>query len=257
MKRTAFLLYGVMVYALFQAAFLYLIGFVGNILVPTSIGGPLEVPLWQAIITNIGLVLLFAVQHSIMARLWFKRWWTQYVPEPIERSTFCLFTVIVLGILYLFWQPMGSTLWNIENGLITGMLWAIFALGWTIVLLSTFMINHFDLFGLRQVWLYFQKKPYTHLKFKVPLFYKYVRHPLYFGIILAFWAAPTMSAGRFFFAVLFTLYILKGIQLEEKDLVTFFGDRYRKYAKRVPMIIPTFRRKKDSQPTFETIIKGN
>ena len=257
MKRTAFLLYGIIVYFLFNAAFLYLIGFIANLYVPKGIDGPLQVPLWQAIATNIGLVLVFALQHSIMARIWFKKWWTRFVPGPIERSTYVLFTVFALVLLFAFWQPMGGTLWTIENGLVTGILWAVFALGWTIVLVSTFLINHFDLFGMRQVWLYFQKKPYTYLKFTVPFLYKYVRHPLYLGLVLAFWSAPTMSTGRFFFAVLFTLYIFKGIRLEEKDLITHFGERYRKYARKVPMIIPLLGKKKESQPSFDTIIKGN
>jgi protein-S-isoprenylcysteine O-methyltransferase Ste14 len=258
MKRFAFLLYGVIVYTGFFAAFLYLIGFVGNIIVPKGIDGPLAMPLWQALSINFGLVLLFAVQHSIMARGWFKKWWTKFVPEPIERSTYVLFTVIALVLLFVFWQPMGGEIWSIENGLIVGILWALFVLGWTILLVSTFLINHFDLFGLRQVWLNFRQKPYTHLKFRTPFFYKWIRHPLYFGFILAFWSAPEMSSNRFVLSILFTLYILKAIQWEEKDLITHFGETYKKYASRVPKILPTFSNKEISQqPTYETYIKGN
>lgn len=257
MKRLTFFLYGVIVYTLFFATFLYLIGFIGNLLVPKGIDGPLEVPFWQALLTNLLLVAIFSIQHSIMARSWFKKWWTRYIPEPIERSTYVLFTVIALVLLFVFWQPMGGTIWSVENGLITGTLWALFALGWTILLVSTFLINHFDLFGLRQVWLYLLNKPYTNLKFSTPLFYKWVRHPLYFGFILAFWSAPEMSVARLFLSVVFTLYILKAIRWEENDLLSHFGESYRKYAGKVPMIFPSFMSKKEEKPAFETFIKGN
>ena len=257
MKRIAFFLYGVIVYLLFFATFLYLIGFVGNLLVPKSIDGPLEVTLFQAILINTSLIAIFVIQHSVMARGWFKRWWTKIVPEPIERTTYVLFTVLALVLLYAFWEPMGGTVWSIENGVVVGALWALFALGWTILLISTFLINHFDLFGLRQVWLYLLNKPYTHLKFQTPLFYKWIRHPLYFGFILAFWAAPIMSVTRLFLSIAFTLYILKAIQWEEKDLISHFGDTYKKYAKRVPMIMPSFAKSSEDQPTLETYIKGN
>ncbi|MCB9336574.1 MAG: isoprenylcysteine carboxylmethyltransferase family protein [Lewinellaceae bacterium] len=254
MKRFAVLLYGVISYALFFATFLYLIGFVGNLLVPTSLDGPLEVPLWQAMLTNILLILLFGVQHSIMARQWFKKWWTKYVPQSIERSTFVLFTVSVLTTLFAFWQPMGGEVWVIENGFLSGALMAVFALGWVIALISTFMINHFDLFGLRQVWFYFRGKPYEPLRFRIPLFYKWVRHPLYVGFMLSFWAAPTMSFSRLFFALGLTIYILRAIRLEERDLIEHFGEKYRQYAERVPMLLP-FGKKKRS-PAYETLMKG-
>lgn len=258
MKRFAFLLYGVLVYTAFFATFLYLIGFVGNIFVPKGIDGPLQLPLWQALIINAGLILLFALQHSTMARPWFKKWWVKFIPEPIERSTFVLFTVIVLVTLFFFWQPMGGQLWAFEDGMLAGILWALFALGWTILLVSTFLINHFDLFGLRQVWLNFNKKPYTHLKFRTPFFYKWVRHPLYLGFILAFWSAPVMSCNRFVLATLLTLYILKAIQWEEKDLVAHFGETYKKYISKVPKILPSFSTKSTpTPPTYETYIKGN
>ena len=233
-----------------------IIGFVGNLLVPKAIDGALEVPMWQAILTNLGLIVLFGIQHSVMARPWFKEWWTKYVPKPMERSTYVLFTVFVLAALFAFWQPLGGVVWAIEDSFLSGALWALFALGWTILLVSTFLINHFDLFGLRQVWLYFRGKEYKHLKFRIPVFYKYMRHPLYFGFLMAFWAAPVMSVSRLFLAIGFTAYVLKAIRWEEKDLLEHFGEKYRQYSERVPMILPSFFKKKRSTPTYETLMKG-
>lgn len=256
MKRFAVLLYGVISYLVFFGTFLYLIGFVGDLLVPKSLDGPLQVSGGLAIITNALLVLLFGLQHSIMARQGFKRWWTKYVPRAIERSTFMLFTCACLITMFTFWQPLGGMVWVVENGFLQGVIWALFALGWVIVLLATFMINHFDLFGLRQTWLYFKGKPYTHLPFNVPLFYRFVRHPLYFGFILAFWSATEMSFTRLFFAGAFTIYILTAIRLEEKDLLVHFGEQYRRYRQMVPMLIPSIFRKKEKEPTYLTIMKG-
>lgn len=238
MKKLLVLLYGIIVYALFFSSFLYLVGFVGNLFVPKSIDGLVTVPLWQAMLTNLGLIALFGLQHSVMARGWFKAWWTKFVPEPIERSTYVLFTVFALVAIFLFWQPMGIVLWSIDEGMFYGILMALFALGWTIVLVSTFMINHFDLFGLRQTWLYFLGKPYEPLKFRIHIFYHYVRHPLYLGILLAFWAAPEMSVARFVLASGMTIYVLMAIQWEEQDLIKEFGQKYKEYKKLVPMLIP-------------------
>ncbi|GJM33712.1 MAG: membrane protein [Saprospiraceae bacterium] len=257
LKRVAVLVYGVMVYFMFFAIFLYLIGFVGNLLVPKSIDGAIEVPLWQAMLTNILLIGLFAVQHSVMARPWFKKWWTQFVPKPIERSTYVLFTVIALVTLFVFWQPMGGTIWTIKDGFTSGVLMALFALGWTLVLVSTFLINHFDLFGLRQVWLYFRGQPYTILHFRVQTLYKYIRHPLYLGFLIAVWATPVMTTAKLFLAVSWSIYILSAIRWEEKDMLSLFGDKYRQYKKSVPMILPSIFGKKPSKPTFETLAKGN
>ncbi len=255
-KRTAFLLYGVFAYALFQVIFLYLIGFTGNILVPKSIDGALEVPLWQALLTNVALIVLFGVQHSVMARTWFKKWWTQYVPEPIERSTYVLFTVIALGILFAFWQPMGGIVWSIKDGFLSGFLMALFGLGWVLVLVSSFLINHFDLFGLRQVWLHFRGQPYQPLHFRVHTLYKLVRHPLYLGLLIGFWATPLMTITHLVLAVGFTLYVLRAIRWEEKDMITTFGDKYRHYRKQVPMILPAlFGKRQKSQPILETVIE--
>lgn len=238
MKKTLFLLYGIVSYLAFFGTILYAIGFTGNLLVPKSIDGIPEVPLWQALLTNTAFLLLFAVQHSTMARPAFKRWWTQYVPKPVERSTFVLLTSVILSTMFAFWQPMGGVVWQIENETAKVVLLALFLLGWAMVFLATFLINHFDLFGLRQVWLYFRGQPYTHLPFRVPFLYKYVRHPLYLGFLIAFWSTPVMTVTHLLFALATTGYILTAIQLEERDLVAHFGQRYRDYRKQVPMILP-------------------
>lgn len=254
MKRFGILLYGVFAYLVFFGTFGYLIAFTGNLFVPKTIDGSLQVPLWQALLTNAALIFLFGAQHSIMARSWFKNWWKRIVPEAMERSTFVLVSSLALVNLFYFWQPIGGVVWQINNPFIVGVLWSLFALGYTLVFVSSMLINHFDLFGLRQVWLNFRGKPYTDLKFQTPFLYKYVRHPLYFGILLAFWAAPTMSFARLFFAVLFTTYTLRAIRWEEKDLISHFGDQYRKYRDRVPMLLPAiFGRKAKPQPVYETI----
>lgn len=238
MKRLLVLLYGVIVYCLFFGTFLYMIGFVENLFVPKSMDGTPQVPLGIALLTNAALLMLFALQHSIMARPAFKRWWTQFVPQSIERSTFVLFTCICLVTMVYFWQPIGGVIWSVENDVLAGALTGVSLLGFGIVLVATFMINHFDLFGLRQVWLYFRGEKYQQVKFRLPFFYRYVRHPLYLGFLIAFWAAPVMTVTHFLFAVLTTGYILTAIQLEERDLITLYGDHYRKYKKWAPMLIP-------------------
>jgi protein-S-isoprenylcysteine O-methyltransferase Ste14 len=238
MKRFLVLLYGVISYAIFFGTFLYAFGFVGNLFVPKSIDGIPKVPLLNAILINASLLLLFALQHSIMARPAFKARWTSFIAEPIERSTYVLFSSLCLLLLVWQWQPMGGFIWSVENQAGKTILTALFVAGWLIVLVSTFMINHFDLFGLRQVWLYFLGKKYEPLQFRTPFFYKYVRHPLYFGWLIAFWATPVMSAAHLLFAILTTGYILVAIQFEEKDLVTHFGSKYVEYKKDLPMIIP-------------------
>lgn len=255
MKRIGILIYGVLCYFAFFGSFLYLIGFTGNLLVPKGIDGELSVPLWQAVLTNVSLIVFFGLQHSIMARAWFKKWWTQFIPQPMERSTYVLFSSLALVVLFYFWQPLGGIIWQVENPVMEGVLWATFGLGYTLVLVSSFLINHFDLFGLRQVWLNFQGKPYTHLKFGTPLLYKFVRHPLYFGILLAFWSAHTMSYTRLLFAVVFTVYALKAIQWEEKDLMRDFGDTYRKYADKVPSLIPRLFPKRSNKPVYDSVAK--
>ena len=236
-------MYGVISYLLFFGTFLYAFGFVGNLFVPKSIDGEPGVPFINAIAINGGLLLVFALQHSIMARPAFKTRWTRIIPEPVERSTYVLFSTLCLLLLIWQWQPMGGVIWNVEQPVAKAILTSLFILGWLIVLLSTFMINHFDLFGLRQVWLYFQGKTYEPLRFRLPLFYKYVRHPLYLGWLIAFWATPVMTVAHLFFALLTTAYILVAIRFEERDLVKVFGEKYRNYIRWVPMIIPGVKKK--------------
>lgn len=247
MLRVIVFLYGLFAYATFLGVFLYCIGFVGNLLVPTSLDGAPVSPLGKALLINAALLTIFALQHSIMARQWFKKLWTKIVPEPIERSTYVLFTNIALAALVWYWQPIGGVVWSVESQLFQTVLWALFAFGWLLVLLSTFMIDHFDLFGMRQVTLYLMKKPYTPLEFKIPWLYKYVRHPLYIGFLFAFWATPTMTMSHLLFAVATTAYILVAVRIEEGDLVKAFGAKYTDYRRRVPMFIPGLGRSGPSQ----------
>jgi protein-S-isoprenylcysteine O-methyltransferase Ste14 len=178
------------------------------------------------------------VQHSVLARQGFKRWWTQIVPKPAERSTYVLFSSLALIALFVFWQPIGGVIWEVKNPVAQSALYGLCALGWVLVLVATFLINHFDLFGLRQAWLHLRGKEYKTLSFVTPGPYQLVRHPIYFGFIIAFWATPTMTAAHLFFALLTTAYILIGIRLEERDLVGFYGSRYREYSDQVPMLLP-------------------
>jgi protein-S-isoprenylcysteine O-methyltransferase Ste14 len=235
--------YGSLAYAMFLATFLYAIGFMGNLLVPKSIDSPPRVPLWQAAIINALLLGLFAVQHSVMARRAFKRGWLRYVPKPAERSTYVLFSVLAMALLFWQWQPMGGVIWSVQHPAGRALLWTLFAGGWLAVLATTFLINHFDLFGLRQVYLYLRGRPYTPIGFVIPGPYRHVRHPLYIGWLIAFWATPTMSAAHLVFALLTTAYILVAIQLEEQDLVSEHGSSYEEYRRRTPMLVPAFVRR--------------
>ena len=237
-KRISVFTYGVICYAIFFGTFLYAIGFVGNFLVPKSMDAAPVSPLGQALAVNLLLLTLFALQHSIMARPAFKRWWTRYVPEPAERSTYVLFSSLALIALFAFWQPLGGVVWNLTDPTARTILHALFALGWGLVLVATFLINHFDLFGLRQVWLYRRGQDYTHLPFKTPGLYSRVRHPLYVGWLFAFWATPTMTVTHLLFALVTTAYILVAIQLEERDLVKAHGRSYEEYRRQVPMLVP-------------------
>jgi protein-S-isoprenylcysteine O-methyltransferase Ste14 len=243
MKRTISLLYGVVCYLIFLGSLLYAIGFVGNLVVPKSIDGDPGVPLLNAILIDASLLLVFALQHSIMARPAFKKWWTKIIPEQLERSTYVLLASLCLLLMMWQWQPIGGVIWSVNNEVVKMVLLFFFLTGWAIVLISTFLINHFDLFGLRQVWLFFRGKPYAHLPFRVPIFYRFVRHPLYLGFLIAFWSTPVMTAAHLLFAVLTTGYILTAIQFEEKDLGTQFGNKYSSYKKQVPMILPLVKRK--------------
>lgn len=245
MNRILTISYGAVCYVVFLASFLYAIGFVGNLVVPRSIDHGIEASLAEALIVNVLLLGLFAVQHSVMARPAFKRWWTRLVPKTIERSTYVLLSSLLLFLLFWQWRTMPAIVWEVAWTPGRIVLWVLFAAGWATVLCSTFMINHFDLFGLRQVYLAWREKPYTDLEFRTSLLYRVVRHPLMLGFIIAFWATPTMTAGHLLFAVATTGYILIAIQLEEHDLNAALGDRYRDYRGRVPMLVPGFHRRGD------------
>ncbi|NII25253.1 isoprenylcysteine carboxylmethyltransferase family protein [Pseudoflavitalea sp. X16] len=241
MKKVLFLLYGIICYCIFFGTILYAIGFVGNLFVPKSIDSAPQTSLLSAVLINASLLLLFALQHSMMARPAFKHRWTMIIPEPLERSTYVLLASLCLIFLMWQWQPMGGIVWKVENPAFKAILSIAYLSGWSIVFTSTFLINHFDLFGLRQVWLYFTGRPYTALPFRLPLFYKMVRHPLYLGFLIAFWSASTMTVAHLLFAILTTGYILVAIQFEERDLVAHFGEQYRRYKRWVPMLIPFLR----------------
>jgi len=247
MKKLFSLFYGLVCYLAFFGTFLYAIGFTGNLLVPKTIDSNPQVPLTNAILIDASLLLLFALQHSIMARSAFKKWWTKIIPVQLERSTYVVLASVCLMLMMWQWQPVGGIVWSVENETVKNLLLVTYFTGWLIVLASTFLINHFDLFGLRQVWLYFIGKPYQQLPFRTPLFYRFVRHPLYLGFVIAFWSTPVMTVAHLLFAVLTTGYILTAIQLEEKELLHVFGDRYRSYRKWVPMIIPFSKRKTASK----------
>jgi methanethiol S-methyltransferase len=217
---------------------LYLIGFVGSLVVPRSIDHGLPSPIGQAVLVNALLLGAFGVQHSVMARPAFKRWWTRFVPSSIERSTYVWLSSAVLVLLYWQWRTMPATIWDVRQPAGRLALWALFWLGWAVALAATFMVSHFDLFGLRQVYLAWRGKPYTHIGFHARLLYRLVRHPLMLGFIIAFWATPTMTAGHLLFSVVMTGYILIATQLEEHDLVAALGDEYRDYRREVPMLVP-------------------
>lgn len=237
LKRATVLLYGVIAYAIFFVTFCYTIGFVGNFLVPKSIDSAVTTSLGMAILINAGLLALFSVQHSVMARPFFKRWLTRIIPESAERSTYTLLSSLCLIALFWFWQPMGGVVWQVDNTVGRALLSAGLVAGWLLVLVVSFLINHFDLFGLRQVWLYFCNRPYTAIQFKTPGIYKLVRHPLYVGWLLLFWCTPTMTVTHLFFAVLTTGYILVGMAFEERDLQDAHPE-YADYKRTTPAFMP-------------------
>jgi protein-S-isoprenylcysteine O-methyltransferase Ste14 len=232
------LLYGILAYVAFCVTFLYAIGFVTGLVVPKTIDSGTAGPLAQALVVNLALMAVFAIQHSVMARKQFKRWWTQFVPPSVERSTYVLLSSIALILLFGHWRPIPTVIWQIDHPLLAIAVTALSLAGWLIVLTSTFLINHFELFGLHQVASNLAGRPLPAPRFQTPLYYKLVRHPLYLGFIIAFWAAPTMTAGHLLFAAVTTAYILVGILLEERDLVDLFGDEYRRYKDRVSMLVP-------------------
>ena len=250
LKRIAFFAYGVICYAIFFGTFLYAIGFIGGFGVPTTLDGERTVPLAQGIAIDAALLSLFAIQHSVMARKWFKERWTRLVPPALERSTYVLFSSLALILLFWQWRPLGGVVWSVDDPIGRTVLLSLFGFGWALVLVSTFLINHFDLFGLRQVWLFLLGKPYTKLDFGTPWAYRLVRHPIYLGWFFAFWMTPTMTFAHLLFAVATAAYILIAIQFEERDLIREHGSAYEEYRQAVPMLIPFIRRRAGTEASL-------
>jgi len=238
-KRLAVFVYGLVSYIAFFLTFVYAVGFIGNLYVPKSMDSAARMSFWPSLIIDALLLLAFAVQHSVMARPAFKELLTRFIPVAAERSTYVLLSSLLLMALFAFWQPIGGVVWNFTNPGARNAINVAFGLGFGLVFVATLLINHFDLFGLRQVTLYLVHKPYTYLEFRTPLFYRYVRHPLYVGWLIAFWATPTMTGAHLLFAVLTSAYIMTAIRWEEQDLVVVHGSKYRDYQKSVPKLIPS------------------
>jgi protein-S-isoprenylcysteine O-methyltransferase Ste14 len=238
MKRYSVLLFGIGCYVLFQIAFLYQVGFVAGFAVPKTIDDGAAAPKLQAVATDVGLLGLFAIQHTIMARISFKRWWKTIVGDATERSVFVLVASLILLLMNWLWKPLPEVVWQVDSPVGRGLLYALAASGWAVVLYATFLINHFDLFGLRQTWLYFTGRPYETVKFKETVLYRWVRHPLMLGFLVAFWATPDMTQGHLLFAAVTTVYVLLAIRIEERTLAAIHGEDYRQYQERVSMIIP-------------------
>lgn len=245
LRRNLVFAYGAVAYAIFVATFLYAIGFIANVGVPKSIDSGAEGPLGEALLVNAALLGVFALQHTGMARAGFKRWWTRLVPQPIERSTYVLLTCAAFALLFWQWRPLPGVVWNVESPRGAALLHGLHVAGWAIMFTATLMINHFELFGLRQVWLHLRSRPHADLGFRTVGFYKLVRHPIQLGFLIAFWATPHMTFGRLLFAAGCTAYILVALRFfEEPDLVRAFGQQYRRYREQVPMFVPV-RRSRD------------
>ena len=239
MRRLIYVLYGLAAYTLGMATLAYLVGFTGNLLVPTSVDKGASEPVAHAVGVNLLLLALFGVQHSVMARRGFKRWWCGVMPPAIERSTYLVATCLVLALLFAFWVPIPTPLvWQVHSPAGTTLLWSLFALGWVIVVISSYLIDHFELFGLRQAFAPLAHRSPREIEFRTPLLYRHVRHPLYVGFLVSLWAAPVMSMGHLLFAAGLSLYILIGIVFEERDLIHRFGERYRRYREEVAMLVP-------------------
>lgn len=237
-------LYAAIAYVLFVASFLYAVAFIGNYGAPTALDGVPSMPAWQALAIDLGFLAAFAVQHSVMARKGFKAWWTKIVPPAMERSTYVLFSSVLLFGLCWHWQPIGGVIWQVRDPGLVPVIEAIMWVGWGVLLVSTFLINHFELFGLRQAWARLRGREIPAAAFRTPLLYKVVRHPIYLGFMMGFWAAPLMTVGHLVFALGATGYILVGVWFEERDLVAQFGERYRAYRKEVPMLLPRLGRER-------------
>ena len=253
MTRVLVLGYGALAYVVFLGPFLYAIGFVGGFLVPKGIDDGAVEPLLRSLGIDALLLGLFAVQHSVMARPAFKRWWTKFVPKPIERSTYVLFASSALLLLYWQWRPLPDAIWNVENAAAAFVLWALFALGWATVLIGTFLIHHFDLFGLRQVFLHARGQAYTEVGFRTPSLYRVVRHPIMLGFLIAFWATPRMTAGHLLFSVATTGYILIALRFEERDIRAVHGEAYDRYREQVPMLLPIGKGRRPAAPAGQTV----
>jgi methanethiol S-methyltransferase len=247
------MVYGAIAYVIFLGSFLYAIAFVGNLPMPKTIDSGQAGPLGTAVAVDTLLLGLFAIQHSVMARPAFKRWWTRFVPQPVERTTYVLLASLALVLLYCQWRPMRELIWSVTNPAGIVVMQSIFWVGWATVLLSTFLINHFELFGLRQVYARLRGQTLPAPIFKTPFLYTKVRHPIYLGFLLAFWATPSMTAGHLLFAIATTGYILLGIYLEERDLIGLFGDQYRRYREQVSMLIPLPWRKSGADDSADTL----
>jgi protein-S-isoprenylcysteine O-methyltransferase Ste14 len=243
MSRLAIFAYGILCYLIFFAVFLYGIGFIGGFLTPTMLDGAPRVPLGRALFVDLGLLTAFALQHSGMARPAFKRWWTRIVPESAERSTYVLASSLALLALYVYWEPIGGVIWSAPPGVLRQVVIGTYLCGWALLLYVTFLIDHFDLFGLKQVWRRLRSKQYRAPVFRTPSLYKLVRHPLYIGWLMIFWAAPTMTLAHLIFAIVTTTYILVAIRWEERDLESAFGEAYADYKSRTPMIVPRLGRR--------------
>lgn len=244
MKRTLMFAYGLSSYLVFFVVFAWTIAFLGNFAIPRTISSPPEMPTLLAAMINLALIVQFAIQHSVMARPFFKRWITKVIPQACERSTYVLLSSLSLMLIVAFWQPIGGHIWVVKNAWIVGLIYALSFVGWGLLFYATCLLGHLELFGVAQVWRAFRSQPTEPSKFRTPSLYKFVRHPIYLGWLIAIWATPTMSIAHWFFALSITVYILVAVQLEERDLVDHHGETYRQYRRMVPMLFPKMKKAK-------------